>query len=185
MTGTTAGPARRLRPPSLSDVDAAHAIFSDPGTWRHLPEGRLTRREQTTDIVRRDAVDWRAVGLSQWAVLLDDVLVGLGGAMPRDVVDGHVGFWNLGFRLSPNAWGSGLATWVARLGVVAAHAHSPDTPVIARSLTTNPASARVSEKAGLRKVHEGPSVAHEGRVLVVHADRELPAAVLDPVVALG
>ena len=118
-------------------------------------------------------------------MLLDGVFVGLGGVMPRDVVDGRVGYWNLGFRLSPAAWGSGLATWVARLGVAAAHAHSPHTPVVARSLTTNPASARVSEKAGLRKIYEGPSVLRDGLVLVVHADRTVPASVLDPIVALG
>lgn len=179
-------PTRGLRPIGRDDVDAFHAIHSDPRTFRHLPEAVLTRREQSVDVIERDVADWETVGLGQWAVLLDDAFVGAGGVMPRDVDDElTVGWWNLGFRLTPPVWGSGLGTWVAREGVLAAREHAPDAPVVARSLTTNPASGKVSEKAGLQKVHEGPSVLREGLVLVVHADRDLSSELLGRIVALG
>jgi RimJ/RimL family protein N-acetyltransferase len=166
-----------LRPLAADDVDAVHAIFSDPATWEHLPSGVLTRREQSAAIVQRAVADWREGGLGQWAVLLRDELVGVGGAMPRDA------WWNLGFRLSPAVWGHGLGTWVASVGVGAAHRTREDWPVVARSLSTNPASARVSEAAGLELVHVEPWP--DGPNRVIHADRALDRALLTTIVALG
>ncbi len=166
-----------LRPLGLDDVDAMHAVMSDPATWRHLPEGVFTRREQTVEVVERAVADWSGVGLGQWAVLLEDVLVGGGGAMPQD------GWWNLGFRLTPAVWGHGLATWVADVGLAAARRTRAEWPVVARSLSSNPASARVSENAGLALVHRGPSP--HGPDLVVHADRPLDHDLLAAIVALG
>lgn len=49
-------------------------------------------------------------------------------------------------------WGSGLGTHVAREAVTAGRATRPAWPVVARSLETNPASGRVSERTGLRLV---------------------------------
>lgn len=166
-----------LRPIAPDDVDAVHAVFADPGTWRHLPSGVLTRREQSEEIVLRAVADWRDAGLGQWAVTVAGEVVGAGGAMPRD------GWWNLGFRLAPRVWGHGLGTWVATVGVGAAHRTQPDWPVVARSLSTNPASARVSEEAGLERVHVEPWP--DGPDRVVHADRPLEPALLAAIVALG
>ncbi len=166
-----------LRPPAADDVDAVHAIFSDVRTWTHLPSGRFERREQTEQMVDEARLDWRIVGLGQWAVLVDDVLVGLGGAAPRD------GWWNLGFRLAPEVWGHGLATWVADVALPAAARTRPHWPVVARSLASNPASGQVSENAGLELAHQGPS--RHGPDLLVHVDRPVEPMLLDAIVALG
>jgi RimJ/RimL family protein N-acetyltransferase len=166
-----------LRPPATDDVDAVHAIFSDAATWTHLPGGRFERREQTEQMLDEARLDWRIVGLGQWVVAVDDVVVGLGGAAPRD------GWWNLGFRLSPSVWGHGLATWVVDVALPAAARTRPHWPVVARSLASNPASARVSENGGLERVHTGPSP--HGPELVVHADRPVDPELLAAIVALG
>ena len=166
-----------LRPVTLDDVDALFAVYSDAGTWRHLPEGRFTERDQMTSLVLRWLEQWDRHGLSMWAVEVDGGVVGNCGVMPRD------GWWNLGFRLSPAVWGGGVATAAARRAIEAGQSHSPERTVVARSLASNPASGRVSEKAGLRRVWQGHAV-HE-RDLVVHADRELPAALLAELRALG
>lgn len=166
-----------LRPLVLDDVDAVHAVYSDPGTWRHLPAGVFTDRAQSVGLAERAERDWRDVGLGEWAVLVAGEVVGTGGAMPRD------GWWNLGFRLSPRVWGHGLGTWVASVGVGAAHRTREDWPVVARSLSSNPASGRVSELAGLELVHRAPFP--DGLDRIVHADRPLEADLLDAIVALG
>ena len=165
-----------LRPLEDADVDAVHGIFSDPGTWRHLPTGVLTRREQSEQVVRRAVDAWREVGLGQWAVTLAGDVVGAGGVMPQR------GWWNLGFRLTPAVWGHGLGTWVATVAVGAARRTRSDWPVVARSLATNPASARVSEEAGLDLVHVEPW--RDGPDRVVHADRALEPSLLAEVLAL-
>ena len=166
-----------LRPPTSEDVDAVHAVFGDPATWAHLPSGCFERREQTVAMLDETRLDWRIVGLGQWVVLVDDVVVGLGGVAPRD------GWWNLGFRLSPDVWGHGLGTWVADVALPAAVRTRPLWPVIARSLASNPASAKVSENAGLALVHTGPSP--HGPDLVIHVDRPVEPELLAAVAALG
>ncbi|MDN5724803.1 MAG: hypothetical protein L0G99_02570 [Propionibacteriales bacterium] len=63
-----------------------------------------------------------------------------------------------------------------------------DLPVVARALSTNPASTRVLEKVGLAEVwrgrsdHGGPT---SGMKRVVHADRALTPGLLAALVALG
>ncbi|RYJ04961.1 MAG: N-acetyltransferase [Actinomycetales bacterium] len=169
--------AFRLRPVTLDDVDALFGVYSDPDTWKHLPDARFTERSQMSGLVLRWLEEWDRVGLSTWVVEVDDLVVGSCGVMPRD------GWWNLGFRLSPTAWGGGVATAAARRSVEAGQVHRPDWPVVARSLVTNPASGRVSEKAGLRLVWSGHSV--EGPDRVIHADRPLEPELFEAVKALG
>lgn len=166
-----------LRPVTLDDVDALFAVYSDADTWRHLPEGRFTEREQMTSIVLRWLEQWDRDGLSMWAVVVDGRVVGNCGVMPRD------GWWNLGFRLSPAVWGGGVATAAARQAIEAGQARSPERIVVARSLASNPASGRVSEKAGLRRVWRGRAGGGPDRV--VHADRALTPAILADIRALG
>jgi RimJ/RimL family protein N-acetyltransferase len=166
-----------LRPLAEQDVEPLHAIMSDPATWQHLPGGVFTARSQTVHLVEQAQAGWAGVGVGQWAVLVRDVLVGVGGVTPHD------GWWNLGFRLTPAVWGHGLATWVAEVGIGAAGRTRPEWPIVARSLSTNPASTRVSEAAGLTLVLEdGPLT---GVRRIVHADRPLESTLLRDVVALG
>ncbi|KQY59508.1 hypothetical protein ASD11_08085 [Aeromicrobium sp. Root495] len=169
--------AFRLRPVTLDDVDPLFEIYSDPGTWEHLPEARFTERDAMRRIVLRWVEGWDRLGLSSWVVVVDDAVVGNSGVMPND------GWWNLGFRLSTAVWGGGVASAAARRAVEAAQAHSPDWPVVARSLVTNPASGRVSEKAGLHLVWTGHSM--EGPDRVIHADRPLGPDLLRTIQALG
>lgn len=166
-----------LRPLVLDDVDAVHAVYSDPETWRHLPQGCFADRAQSLALAERAVRDWRDSGLGEWAVTVRSEVVGTGGVTPRD------DWWNLGFRLTPDVWGHGLGTWVASVAVGAAHRTQPDWPVVARSLATNPASGAVSEAAGLERVHVEPWP--DGPARVVHADRPLPKALLAEIVALG
>lgn len=166
-----------LRPLVLADTDALHAVYSDPDTWRHVPEGVFTDRAQSLALAERAERDWHDTGLGEWAVTVGGEVVGAGGVIPRD------GWWNLAFRLAPGVWGHGLGTWLATVAVGAAHRTQPDWPVVARSLATNPASGRVSEHAGLERVHVESS--QEGPARVIHADRPLGAALLAGIVALG
>ena len=166
-----------LRPLVDDDVDAVHAVFSDPRTWTHLPDGCFERVEQSRALVREAVAAWRAEGLGPWAVLVADEVVGVGGVTPM------TRWWNLGFRLSPTVWGHGLATWVVDVALGAAHRTHPGWPVVARSLSTNPVSGRVSENAGLALAHVEPWP--DGIDRRVHADRPLETDLLRAIVALG
>lgn len=166
-----------LRPLAVDDV---YSLFSNPETFRHLPSAAFTERSEAVELVDRAVADWREHGLAQWAVLIGNEFVGVGGVNARDE------WWNLSFRLHPLAWGRGLASWVAEVGVNAAARTEPDWPVVARSLRANPASARVSENAGLAMVHECISQHPHtrGMVRLIHADRPLNSNLVDEIVAL-
>lgn len=167
-----------LLPVSTADVDDVHALFSDPGTWRHFPSGRFTDVAQTVALIERFVREWDEVGLSQWAVRDGSgPLLGLAGVVPRER------WWNLGYRFTPSAWGRGLATDVSIEAIARARGLRPDLPVITRSLATNPASGRVAERAGLQLAWRGPST--DGPERLIHADRELAPDVLAALVQLG
>lgn len=175
-----------LAPVAADDVEAVHAVFGDPATWTHLPSGRHTHPDQTAQMIDHAAAGWRVHGLDSWTVRLAvpigelpaGAVVGLGGVSPREP---H--HWNLGYRLSPAVWGHGLATELAAEALRAAHEHDGDRPVVARALTTNPASIAVASRVGLREVLRGERP--DGLVRVALADRELDAETLAGVAALG
>lgn len=161
-----------LTPLAPADIDDVHALFSDARTWTHLPAGRHTDRASTVDLVQRKIGGRARHGLGSWAVRTseDHAFVGVGG------VDRTAsGLWNLGYRLTPDAWGNGYATEVARAAVAAASDVAPEVPVTGRVLTNNPASAAVLRRVGLTLVWQGSTSAAlpDGVERQVWADRAL------------
>lgn len=178
-----------LTPLTHADADAVHAIFADARTWQHLPSGRHTDVEQTLAMIERSLTSLAEHGCGTWSMRLaeggpDGPVIGVGG-----VTWSSAGCWNLGYRLAPEAWGKGLATEVARAGIVHARRAEPDAPVTARVLSTNPASARVLDHVGLTQVWRG--VPRDGTLEVpdverlVFSDRRLRPETLDGLIALG
>ncbi|WP_226533894.1 GNAT family N-acetyltransferase [Microbacterium paraoxydans] len=175
-------------------VDAMYAVQSDPATWTHLPEAVETDIGQSRAIAEDHARSWRDLGLGWWLIRLREPLgalaagsvVGLGGAAVRRP---EVPAWNLGYRLTPRAWGQGFAGEVSRAAIRAAHIARPDLPVTARALTRNPASWRTLERAGLALVWEGAAPADDaltsGVERRIYADRTVPGSLLETLIALG
>ena len=133
-----------------SDTDDWHRIHADPRLWTHYPTGRHTAREQTAELIQTSVAAWDGAGLGYWTVRdrLDGPVVGCGGCRP---VAGQQR-WNLYYRFDPSTHGKGYATELARVAVEAANAVAPHWPVTALMLETNPASWRVAEKIGLRRI---------------------------------
>lgn len=163
------------------DLAALHVVYSDERTWGHFPSGRFTEERSTAVLLQTWLAEWDEVGLSTWAVELDGRLVGNAGVMPRG------DWWNVGFRLAPEAWGQGIATAAVRRAIEAAHEKEASWPVVARSMEHNVASGRVSEAAGLSRVWSGlvRGVDQPESVRVIHADREPAQELLESIIALG
>ena len=187
--------------PVPGDVDAVFAIANDARTWAHLPEARVTDPGQTAALLAMFHAGWKANGLAAWVVRLGSndsypdlapgQLLGTGGVnLIQTGAETEV--WNLGYRLDPACWGHGFATELATHAVERARATRKDVPVMARVLSTNPASAKVAQKAGLQLRWEGPaavqSAAAAGEAAptrLILADRELEPDVLAWLVSRG
>ncbi|WP_223623534.1 GNAT family N-acetyltransferase [Microbacterium sp. EST19A] len=183
-----------LDDPTPALVKALFRIQSDPATWEHLPAGVDADIDETRRLLEGYAASWRRLGLGWWAVRLRSPIdelpagatVGLGGVAVRDP---EVPAWNLGFRLTPAAWGRGFARELSKAAISAALVAQPDLPVSARALTRNVASWRTLERAGLSLRWEGDAPADDvltsGMPRRVYSDRPLSPALLRTLIALG
>ncbi|MGO2658338.1 GNAT family N-acetyltransferase [Mycetocola reblochoni] len=221
----TATPGRTVRTQRLllaplrpEDADDVFTVYADARTWRHLPSGRFTAREQAVELIDEARASAAATGLGPWAVrLLDDTaqtsatapttqtaataptsattahppasspqgpppaavrraasgrMIGTGGV--RLLAEPAV--WNLGYRLSPDSWGRGLATELARAALAAADALHPELPVTARAISDNRASTAVLDRLGLGLIWEGRPPSAPGSLRRVYSDRPLSSA---------
>lgn len=187
--------------PAPDDCAEIFATTSDRRTWAHIPGQRSADPKETAELVEMFREGWSVHGLSNWVVRLglhhEDPLLrpgmflGTGGVHLFDPPPAGP-FWNLGYRFAPQGWGRGFATEVASKAVAMARDAKPTAPVIARVLSTNPASAKVAQKAGLKLAWEGaPSeetIAAVGQKSVrrlIFADRDLEPGMLDWLVSRG
>lgn len=81
--------------------------------------------------------DWFSYGYGYWAVFLPSQaeVIGIGG-IRRDVWKGQK-VLNLYYRFSPEPWGHGYATGLARIAVKMAKDYLPDLSVVARIRPSN------------------------------------------------
>lgn len=183
-----------LDAPTPSMVEALFRIQSDPATWEHLPAGVDADIDETRRLLDSYAESWQRLGLGWWAVRLRSPLaalpagaiVGLGGVAVRNP---EVPAWNLGFRLTPAAWGRGFGLELSKAAMSAAAVARPKLPVTARALNRNPASWRTLDRAGLSLMWQGDAPADDaltsGVPRRVYSDRPLAAPLLRKLTALG
>lgn len=136
-----------LRPFTSDDLDALHAMWTDPDVRRYLWDNRELSREETAGIIEKSRDMFAAEKTGLLAVEIPDVegLVGFGG------------FWYFGeppqrqilFGLAPHHWGMGLASELARLLIAHGHEVLGDDEVTGATDSSNISSQRAMEKAGM------------------------------------
>ncbi|CAH0277386.1 hypothetical protein SRABI91_03825 [Rhodococcoides fascians] len=171
-----------LDEPADADLDALYEICSDPQSWTHFPSLRHNDIGTTQRMVQNWTAQWRRDGLSTWIVREhgSDMISGYGGCSIRQNA-----FWNLGYRLHPDAQGKGYAAEMSRTAVECAYRTRPEMPVVAYLLEHNLSSARVAERAGLKLVSRGPDIGNPDpeAIRLVYADRPLTADQVDAVLS--
>ena len=140
----------KLRKLVSGDLEAVHALLSSMDVVRHMLFP-LCSREESEKFLRESMLEspsdpWRSM-VRAITVCAGKSLVGLCGVViPRGSEEGEI--WYL---VSPEHWGKGIATEASRELLAFAFGELGLHRVWASCLPENPASARVLEKAGMRK----------------------------------
>lgn len=127
------------------DLEAFHALCSDPLVMQFVREGMPWTCEQTLDCILTANRLARELGYCRWAVIhkKDAKLIGFCGYVPTDGVP------EIGWRLAKEYWGRGLATEAAK-NVLDFGLHTLGMRrVIATVQKRNAASLRVVEKLAM------------------------------------
>ncbi len=161
---TRIGPRLVARRPQRADEASYATLLCDPAVerWLRPPPLPPFTPEEVRRLLARDLRHWGEHGFGPWALEADGAFVGRGGLAWIEVEDERL--VELPWALVPSAWGRGLATEAARAAVGWARGLG-SAEVVALTMTTNAASRRVMEKAGLPYDRE---VVHAGLPHVLH-----------------
>jgi len=146
-----------LRPFTLDDAEALHAIWSDPAAGRFRDDVPEWPRPRTVGDTRRylePIVTGQAErGYASWAVIEKATgrLIGDCGLFPADEAGPEI---ELAYGLAPDTWGRGYATEAARACLRVAFEELGAERVVADVDPTNVASIRVLEKSGFEPAGE-------------------------------
>ncbi|WP_025128306.1 GNAT family N-acetyltransferase [Pseudomonas sp. PH1b] len=150
MPAATAHTARLLlRAPTLDDLPQVCAIHGDPHTNRFNPNGPASDAASGEKL--HGWIDhWQRYGFGYWAIERLDrprQIIGFGGIMQAHF--GHEAGLNLYFRFSPEAWGQGYASEMARAALQLAFEELHAPWVIGLVRPDNLPSRRALERLGL------------------------------------
>ncbi|KQY86895.1 MULTISPECIES: GNAT family N-acetyltransferase [Roseateles] len=140
-----------LRPPREGDLDTLMALYADPAVTRFCAAATPHGRAATEAQLQAWITHWQARGFGHWAIAereQPEQLIGFGGLMHRSVA-GHGGLY-LYYRITPQAWGRGLASEMALYGIAQAFEQRHEGSVVAAVLPNNVPTRKTLEGLGLR-----------------------------------
>jgi ribosomal-protein-alanine N-acetyltransferase len=136
-----------------ADLDALHAICSDPAVMRYLDDFAPYTREKSAAAIENAMQSYETYGFGPWAFVCkaERAFLGFGGI---EILPGRSAP-EISYILAPRYWGAGLAGEVA--AALVAHAFETiglDT-LGASADPRNLASIRIIEKVGMEFVRDG------------------------------
>lgn len=138
----------RLRPIAIDDVDALHALLTDPGVRRYLSGDRIIPRATVEEMIAKSLESFESDGYGYFALELSEQageLIGFCGHR-RAEVSGQI---ELLYGIHPRHWGEGLVAEAAREVLRFGFEACDFDQVIAATDTPNQQSVRVLQKLGM------------------------------------
>src|SRR5688572_21808133 len=139
-----------LRPVSIDEVDALHAMWTDADVRRYLWDDVIIPRERAEEVVRSIITSFERDGRGMWCIYehAGHTPCGFCGFLPRESAEPA----ELIYGLLPAAWGRGYATESARAVIEYAFGTLNVAHIVAATDVPNGASIRVMERLGMRFV---------------------------------
>jgi RimJ/RimL family protein N-acetyltransferase len=138
----------KLRPIEQSDVEALHALWTDPDVRRYLWADEILPREKVQDIVTESVSSFETEGFGFFALELSGQsgeLIGFCGHRRAD----DPGKIELLYGIHPRYWGAGLVAEAAREVLQFGFENCEIDAVVAATDTPNQQSVRVLQKLGM------------------------------------
>jgi len=137
-----------LRPPTLDDLDAWHAIYLDAEeAWYGAPRSSLAENREKLE---RQIAHFEQHSFGMCAADLHATGATIGAAGLQHLEGGPE--VEVGYRFLKSHWGQGYATECARASVAYGFDVVGLERIVAVALESNVASRRVLEKCGLREI---------------------------------
>jgi len=102
-----------LREIVANDVDGLFELDSDPEVHRYLGNNPVTNKEQIVEVIQMIRKQYIENGIGRWAIedkSTGEFLGWTGLKLVKEPLNGHVNFYDVGYRLIRKHWGKGIAT---------------------------------------------------------------------------
>jgi ribosomal-protein-alanine N-acetyltransferase len=142
-----------LRELVLEDAPAMFEMYSDPEVLKYLGEKPIQTIKEAEDIILFIRKQYEEFGIGRWAIVNkeSDEFVGWGGLKYRtDLTNGHINYYDVGYRLIRRFWGQGYATESALASVKYAFKELNAPAVYAMANCDNVGSINALHKTGLK-----------------------------------
>ena len=101
-----------LRPIEVRDAEAMFALDSNPNVHLYLGNNPVTKIEQVHEYINSIRNQYTENGIGRFAVELKDTKEVIGWAGLKFITEednGHINFYDIGYRLREEFWGKGYA----------------------------------------------------------------------------
>ncbi|WP_131535846.1 GNAT family N-acetyltransferase [Pedobacter nototheniae] len=138
------------------DINGLLQLDSDPEVHQYLGQKTISTIEESSqnlNYIRQQYID---NGIGRWAVIEKQTnqFIGWSGLkLITDLTNGHINYYDLGYRFIKEYWGKGYATESAKASISYAFNQLNANEVYAIADIDNLASIKILEKLGLKRVN--------------------------------
>lgn len=174
--GEVTTPRLSLRRFERGDLDELAVVFAQPEVWQ-FPYGRALTRAETETFLDAQIKHWEDCGFGCWAARTRETgeLIGYVGLSVPTFLPEILPAVEVGWRITPTAWGHGYATEGATAALDEAFTTLRLDRVCSLPQVDNPRSVKVAERLGMRLVGNEHVPANERRDAVTAALYEIDA----------
>ena len=137
------------------DEAAFFELDSDPEVHQYLGKRPVQNIEQIRIVINYIREQYKENGIGRWAVVTksDNAFIGWAGLkLFTDEVNGHIDFYELGYRFMKKHWGKGYATEAAKAIVKYGFEELELDEIYGMTDPQNETSKKVLEKVGLKYI---------------------------------
>lgn len=142
-----------LRPIELGDLSGMFELDNSSLVHTYLQDQIVTTLDQVVQVIEFIQNQYIENGIGRWAIIdkqTNEFIGWAGLKLVTEQTNGHINFYDLGYRLIPKYWGKGIASEVSLQWVNYAFNQLDIQNLYAMADSNNIASCRVLEKTGFR-----------------------------------